>query len=290
MFVKVRNMPKKKILYNPSLSIGENAARNGVTEDAIRYHIKRNNIDRRNETKVKVINECRKVLQGNPTATPYMVARMTKHSINTVKKYWDLIIGENEVELSNYGEKKHQKMTLRQKNNFYATHPSCTRDILKVEKFAPDILEPFCGTGTMAEVIKAHGHNVKAYDLIDRGYGEVADFTDLKVEVGKYDIITNPPYDNNLIEHLLKCIKVCKSKVAVLMPLHYLSGKERLKKLFSNFPPRKVYVYAQRINIALNAAFDKFSDAGTNMTIYAWFVWERGYKGTTELHWLLNGD
>ena len=280
----------KKISYNPSLSIRENAARNGVTEDAIRYHIKRNSIDRRNDTKVKVINECRKALQDEPAATPYLVSRMTKHSINTVKKYWNLIQGGNEGELSNYGRKKRQKLTLRQKENFYATHPSCTRDILKVEEFAPDILEPFCGTGTMAEVIKEHGYNVKAYDLIDRGYGKVADFTDLEVEPGKYDVITNPPYDDNLIDHILKCIKVCKSKVAVLMPLHYLSGKSRHKRLFSNFPPRRVYVYAQRINIALNAEFDKFTDPGANTTIYAWFVWEKGYTGTTELHWLLNGD
>lgn len=283
-------MPVKKIVYKPSLSIKENAALNGVSEDSIRYYIKQNNIDRRKETKVQVINECRKALQEEPTATPYMVAQMTQHSINTVKKYWKLIQGENEVQLSNFGEKKHQKMTLRQKDNFYATHPSCTRDILKVEEFSSDILEPFCGTGTMAEVIKAHGHNVKAYDLIDRGYGEVADFADLVVKTGKYDIITNPPYDDNLIDHLLKCIKISKKKVAVLMPLRYLSGKARLERLFSNFPPKRVYVYAERINIAQNAEFEKFSDPGANMTIYAWFVWEKGYKGTTELHWMLNGD
>ena len=79
-------------------------------------------------------------------------------------------------------------------------------------------------------------------------------------------------------------------KVAVLMPLRYLSGKARLERLFSNFPPKRVYVYAERINIAQNAEFEKFSDPGANMTIYAWFVWEKGYKGTTELHWMLNGD
>ena len=283
-------MPAKKILYNPSLSIRENAVRNGVSEDAIRYHIKRNSIDRRNDTKVRVINECRKALQEEPAATPYMVSKMTKHSINTVKKYWDIIQGENEVKLSNYGRKKHQKLTLRQKNNFYATHPSCTRDILKVEEFAPDILEPFCGSGTMAEVIKEHGYNVKSYDLIDRGYGEVADFDDLMVEAGKYDIITNPPYDNFLIDRLLKCIEISRNKVAVLLPLRYLTGKSRLERLFSVFPPKRVYVYAERINVALNAEFDRFADAGSNTILYAWFVWEKDYKGITELHWLLNGD
>ena len=124
-------MPVKNIVYKPSLSIKENAALNKVSEDSIRYYIKQNNIDRRKETKVRVINECRKALQEEPTATPYMVAQMTQHSINTVKKYWKLIQGEDEAQLSNFGEKKRQKMTLRQKDNFYATqfHPEKSGDI-----------------------------------------------------------------------------------------------------------------------------------------------------------------
>mgnify|MGYP007037165519 CR=1 FL=1 len=39
-------MRESKIQYNPSLSVEENAKRNNVTEAAIRYYIKVNNIDR----------------------------------------------------------------------------------------------------------------------------------------------------------------------------------------------------------------------------------------------------
>ena len=41
------------IKYSPSLSIAENAKRNGVNEDAIRYYIRTRGVDRRYEEKKK---------------------------------------------------------------------------------------------------------------------------------------------------------------------------------------------------------------------------------------------
>ena len=279
---------KKKINYNPALTIAENAQKNGVTEDAIRYYIKTHNINRRKEAAVRIINACRKVLVEQPDLSPYKVAQEIGASVNTVKKYWDLIVGEREVELSNTGNKKRQKLTLRQKHNFYATHPSCTSDILREETFCNFILEPFCGTGSMAEAIKKAGYEVDAYDIVDRGYGKVSDFQELEVEKGKFDIISNPPYDSHLVAHILKCIDICHGKVALLLPLLYLSSKTRYDLLYSKFPPKRVYVYKERIGIAINADFERFADAGANMTIYAWFIWERGFQGITELHWISN--
>ena len=279
---------KKRINYNPSLSISENASKNGVTEDAVRYYIRSHNIDRRKEGQIKIISDCRRLLATEPELSPFQISRKLPYSINTVKKYWNQIVGEQEIELSNIGNKKHQTLTLRQKHNFYATHPACTVDILRVEKFSPSILEPFCGSGSMAEELKRAGYEVAAYDIVDRGYGEVADFQNLEVEIGKYDIISNPPYDSNLIEHVLKCLSVCKSKVALLLPLNYLSGKERHEKLFSIYPPKRIYVYRERITIAIGGDFERVKTAGSNMTNYCWFVWERGHQGTTELLWMKN--
>ena len=76
---------KKKINYNPALTIAENARKNGVTEDAIRYYIKANNINRRKEAAVRIINACRKVLAEQPDLTPYKVAHEIGASVNTVK-------------------------------------------------------------------------------------------------------------------------------------------------------------------------------------------------------------
>ena len=278
-------MRESKIQYNPSLSVKENAKRNDVTEAAIRYYIKVNNIDRRFDRTQNLIADCRKYLKKHPNATKAELHEKTGHSLSTIRMYWEHITTEKE--LTKFDSKKKQKRQLRQLNNFYATHPSCTADILREEEFHKDVLEPFCGVGSMSEVIKQHGHNVLSYDIVDRGYGLVGDFYRTEFPRRKFDIITNPPYDN-VIDVVLRCLDICKEKVAVLMPLRYLSSGSRYNELYKKCPPKRVYVYQERICIAKNADFEKYNDAGANMEIYAWYIWERGYKGTTELKWISN--
>lgn len=278
-------MRESKIQYNPSLSVAQNAKRNGVSEAAIRYYIKVNNIDRRFDRTQNLIADCRKYLKKHPNATKAELHEKTGHSLSTIRIYWEHITTEKE--LTNFDSQKKQKRQLRQLNNFYVTHPSCTADILREEEFYKDVLEPFCGVGSMSEVIKQHGHNVLSYDIVDRGYGLVGDFYRTEFPRRKFDIITNPPYDN-VIDVVLRCLDICKEKVAVLMPLRYLSSGSSYNELYKKYPPKSVYVYQERICIAKNADFEKYNNAGANMEIYAWYIWERGYKGTTELKWISN--
>ena len=278
-------MRESTIQYNPALSVKENAQKNGVTESAIRYYIKVNSLDRRFDRKQNLIEACRKILKKHPNTTKTELHRKTGYSLTTIRQYWRYIIDENE--LTDFDSNKTNKRQLRQLNNFYATHPSCTVDILREEVFDKKILEPFCGVGSMSKVIEQHGHEVSSFDIVDRGYGAVGDFFKLDFPKGKYDIITNPPYEN-LSTIILKCIDVCKNKVALLMPLRYLSGKSRYNEIYSTQPPKFVYVYQERICIAKGADFEKYSDAGANMEIYAWYIWEKGYTGATELRWISN--
>lgn len=278
-------MRESKIQYNPSLSVKENAQKNNVSESAIRYYIKMNNLDRRFDRKQNIVNDCRKFLKKYPNATKTELHRKTGHSLSTIRRYWQYITTESE--LTNFDRQKKQKRQLRQLNNFYATHPSCTADILREEDFYQKILEPFCGVGTMSEVIKEHGYSVCSYDIIDRGYGNVGDFFEISFPTGEYDIITNPPYEN-IIDVILRCLAIYKNKIAMLMPLRYLSSSSRYKAIYNQNPPARVYVYQERICIAKNAEFDLYSGTGTNKEIYAWFVWEKGIH-KTELKWISNG-
>lgn len=275
-----------KIQYNPALSVKENAKRNGVSDAAIRYYIKVNDIDRRFDRKQNVIEDCRKYLKKHPKATWDEMQKKTGHSLSTIRKYREFITTEKE--LTEFDSEKAKKRSLRQGNNYYATHPSVTQDLLREEQFHSKVLEPFCGGGTMAEVIKKNGYEVEAFDLVDRGYGKVGDFFAVDYPAKKYDIITNPPYDGNLIEIVKRCLSLCKNKVAILLPIQYLSGKERHSELYAKYPPSRVYIYCERINIAKDGDFAKYSDSGSNMTIYGWFIWERGHKGETELKWIHN--
>ena len=273
--------------YNPSLSVAENARINGVDEDSMRYYIKSMGIDRRYEAKVSIIEDIRKHLAGHPNATKAEVVRATGHGINTVRRYWDIALGEDSSALSKIGNKITKK-GLRQFHNFYATHPSCVSDILRVETFNHFVLEPFCGIGSISEVLKKHGYEVESYDIIDRGYGKVGDFFEVDFEENRYDILTNPPYTENLTDIINRCISLCHSKVALLMPLRYLSGAERYREIYQINPPARIYVYQERIGIAMNGDFEKYNDPGANREIYAWYIWQKDYTGVTELHWLHN--
>lgn len=279
-------MRESKIQYNPSLSVRDNAKKNGVTEAAIRYYIKVNHLDRRYDKKISIIEDCRKFLKKHPNSTRTELQQKTGHSLSTIRQYWEYI--STEKELIDFDSQKAQKRLLRQGNNYYATHPSVTEDLLSVEMFNDKILEPFCGGGSMADVIKSYGYEVEAYDIIDRGYGKQGDFFQVDFAEGEYDIISNPPYDESLIRIIKRCLAICNDKVAMLLPLIYLSGKARYEEVFKKNPPVRVYIYSERITIAKNGDFEQYADRGANKTIYAWFIWEKGFKGTTELRWLHN--
>ena len=94
-------MPRQsKIQYNPKLSVKANAKKNGVTEDAIRYYIRTRGIDRRYDSKVKVLKEMKAYLKQHPDATRAELAKETGHGINTVRRYWDILHGDGKLKPS----------------------------------------------------------------------------------------------------------------------------------------------------------------------------------------------
>ena len=176
--------------YNPSLSVAKNAKNNGVSKENIRYYIKTRNINRRLEAKINIAEDIRKFIKVHPDAAKTEIARCTGYSINTVKKYWTIVVGNANLEQSKIGEKIAKKR-LREYHNFYATHPSCICDILRVETFNHFVLEPFCGIGSISEVLKEYGYEVESYDIIDRGYGKIGYLSGLERFKSIYQI--HPP-------------------------------------------------------------------------------------------------
>ena len=170
----------------------------------------------------------------------------------------------------------------RQREDYYATEPAATEWLCKLEEFCPIILEPSCGEGHISrELIKA-GYNVTSRDLVDRGFGEVADFLSIENQEWKGDIVTNPPYKyaQEFVEKALRIIPEGR-KVAMFLKLTFLEGQSR-RLLFRNFLPRRVWVSSARLKCAINGDFDSI---GSSATAYAWFIWEKGYKGSTEIKW-----
>lgn len=168
----------------------------------------------------------------------------------------------------------------RERDDYYATEPKATELLLDLEKFDSNILEPCCGEGHMSEVLKQAGYNVTSSDLIDRGYGKVKSLFDYEHFNG--DIITNPPY-----KLALDCVKKSLDivdnghKVAMFLKIQFLESKAR-KEFFEQCPPKVVYVASSRLTCAKNGDFNQYKGAAMS---FAWFIWEKGYKGDTILKW-----
>ena len=170
----------------------------------------------------------------------------------------------------------------RQVDDYYATDPRAIDFLFEEEEFSGVIWECACGEGHLSKRMVELGAEVVSTDLVDRGYGKVADF--LAIDNLKWDgnIVTNPPYKfaQQFVEKALSIIPEGK-KLAMFLKLTFLEGKAR-RTLFRSTPPIRVWVSSSRLKCAMNGDFDAF---GSSAAAYAWFVWEKGYKGETTVKW-----
>lgn len=177
----------------------------------------------------------------------------------------------------------------REPDDYYATDPIAAELLLDVEPDLSNIWECACGEGHLAKVFDKYGKLGKASDLVDRGYGTQEDFiNNIFVNFNPHfqwggDIVTNPPY-KFAKEFVLQALKVIPDgrKVCMFLKLTFLEGKDR-KEMFKEYPPKTVYVSSSRIKCALGGDFDSI---GSSASAYAWFVWEKGYKGDTVIKWI----
>lgn len=177
----------------------------------------------------------------------------------------------------------------RQKNDFYPTPEWATKALLKREEFYGSIWEPACGDGSMSKVIESElNQSIISSDLIDRGYGllEEIDFLNLpenRFEKNVDNIITNPPY-KFAKDFVLQAKKKCNRKIAMLLKLSFLEGKNRFDMFQDyNFPLARVYIFCSRITMFPNGV--KTSKASGTIA-YAWFVWDRDHIGSPIIKWI----
>ena len=132
-----------------------------------------------------------------------------------------------------------------------------------------------------------NGYNVRASDIVDRGYPntEIIDFLTYNEPITT-DVITNPPYKlaTDFVRHSLDLAED-GVKVAMFLKVQFLEGKER-KKLFTEYPPKTIYVSSSRLLCAKNGEFEKMKAGGGSAVAYAWYVWVKGYKGDTIVKWI----
>jgi len=123
-------------------------------------------------------------------------------------------------------------------------------------------------------------HKYETEDIYDKVM--VEDFLSNDFIPGKgYDLVYgNPPY-LHAEEFVRQGLKVSRN-VYFLLRLAFLESKKRHFGLFTEFPPKRVYVLSRR------PSFFSTKDKGktTDAISYAMFYWRKEYEGKPELDWL----
>jgi len=167
--------------------------------------------------------------------------------------------------------------------DFFPTPRWATCALADNEKFVGEIWECACGDGAMSRALAMNGNHIESSDLYQRGYGEPGiDF--LGTDRCASNIVTNPPY-NSAEGFVVAGLKKADRKFALLLRLAFLEGANRANTIFSRKPPSRVWVFSERITFYPAGAEVK----GSGTTAYAWFVWDKGAHGKTELNWFKPG-
>lgn len=172
----------------------------------------------------------------------------------------------------------------------YQTPEIMTLKLLKNESFFGNVKDPFGGEGAIVSTVldfierestgikEVSGSDIRSKpDSIDEDsilldyMAYEKDF--FSIEKGSIDnLITNPPWGlfSKILPHAKK---ITKSKIAMLLPLQFLTGKERYELLQDcNFPLVQVYVFNRLLNLSNTLREDGLINVGN--IAGAWFIWE----------------
>ena len=160
----------------------------------------------------------------------------------------------------------------------FPTPPWATRALLKhvladTKTFSKQrCLEPACGAGHMATVLKEYFAEVECSDAFEYGYGEPRDFIAQPYKRASFDWeITNPPF-RLAEEFLLRSLEVARVGVAILARTVFLESVSRYNAIFKTRPPSVFAQFVERVPMVKG----RLDDKATTATGYAWFVWEKG--------------
>ena len=155
-------------------------------------------------------------------------------------------------------------------------------DLLAAENFGPRIWEPASGDDRLVEELAQAG-----YEAVGSDIRQGVDFLTVDRPPGmdwpRFDVIGDPPYSlkDKFVAHCHELDGV--NKVAMLLPLDFLSGQDRFDSgnlTNPDFPLKAVYVYVPRLVSERHDNSPPFA--------HAWLVWERAHRGSATIGWIDN--
>lgn len=179
----------------------------------------------------------------------------------------------------------------RAQDDFYATPPEATKALLNYETFAGNVLEPASGDGAMSRLLENRFNCVYSSDIRktknihgNKGLDFLRANYQKEFGVRKFDnIITNPPFILAM-EFIQRAKEISKNKIAFILRLQFLESEKRYSMFIDkNFPLAKILVFSKRVIMLRNGELDKTK----NKMAFAWYIWDREYKGRPEIDWIL---
>lgn len=172
-------------------------------------------------------------------------------------------------------------------HDLYQTPREAVLALLGVERIAHRVWEPACGPGAIASVLREKGHDVLATDLVDYDSphqnaggvdfltpGTAEDFND-----GGRVIVTNPPFKD--AHTFVGRALYFAPYVAMLLRLAFLES-ERRRDILDHSCLARVHVFRKRLPMMHREGWE--GPKSSSATAFAWFIWERTYKGPPQLH------
>lgn len=157
------------------------------------------------------------------------------------------------------------------------------------------IIDSSVGTGTLLEPFRYKCWSLIGYDIADRGYKfvSVQDWLTVKEIPNPRNkpkvIVQNTPFKLALefVQHSLELL----NNGELLFSLHriqFLEGLERFENLYKNKykRPKYVFVFTKRVSCITPDIENK----GKNAVCFAWFMWQKGYRGSTQIKWIIDGE
>lgn len=180
----------------------------------------------------------------------------------------------------------------REPHDWYQEPSWCSARLFQVEPFRGGILDPAAGAGTIVKAALSAGHRAEGSDLVIRNPALVTERDWLEACSERFEnIVSNPPFKlcddkrARTYPFVQRCLERAERKVALLLPLAWITGMER-SRWFQQSPLRRIWVLSPRPSMPPGHILAAGKKPGNGKTDFAWYIWQIDYDGQPEIAWL----
>lgn len=173
--------------------------------------------------------------------------------------------------------------------DWYVEPHECSAALFVLEDFVGAIWDPACGMGRIVQQARAAGLKAIGSDIISRNElcAAESDFLDRTFEPEFQNIVMNPPF-GQAEDFVREAIEIVPhgGKVAVIVPLVWVSGFSSKRHWLPNSPLRTLYPISPRPSMPPGRVIEAGEKPGNGTKDFAWLVWQSGYCGAASVRFM----